>query len=51
MNDNGNIYVIGLNMDNRKPEEIAKDAALQIIALTDKLIEKQNAEKNAKKYE
>ena len=36
-----NIFVIGLDMENRSPEEIAKDAALQIATITDRLIEKQ----------
>lgn len=46
-----NIFVIGLDMDNRSPEEIAKDAALQIVAITDRLIEKQKAETKSRKEE
>ena len=46
-----NIFVIGLDMDNRLPEEIAKDAALQIAAITDRLIEKQKAETKSCKEE
>ena len=46
-----NIFVIGLDMDNRSPEEIAKDAALQIAAITDRLIEKQKAETKSRKEE
>lgn len=45
MEDNHDIYVIGLDMENRAPEEIAKDAAIQIVDLFDKLVEKQNVEK------
>ena len=41
MEDNHDIYVIGLDMENRTPEEIAKDAALQIVDLFDKLVEKE----------
>ena len=46
-----NIFVIGLDMENRSPEEIAKDAALQIAAITDRLIEKQKAETKSRKEE
>ena len=46
-----NIFVIGLDMENRSPEEIAKDAALQIAAITDRLIEKQKAETKSLKEE
>lgn len=45
MEDYHDIYVIGLDMENRAPEEIAKDAAIQIVDLFDKLVEKQNVEK------
>ena len=30
-NSENEIYVVGVDMDNRSPEEIAKDAALQIV--------------------
>lgn len=46
-----NILVIGLDMENRSPEEIAKDAAFQIVAITDRLIEKQKAETKSCKEE
>ena len=46
-----NIFVIGLDMENRSPEEIAKDAAFQIAAITDRLIEKQKAETKSRKEE
>lgn len=46
-----NIFVIGLDMDNRSPEEIAKDAALQIATITDRLIEKQKAETKSRSKE
>lgn len=48
MEDYHDIYVIGLDMENRTPEEIAKDAAIQIVDLFDKLVEKQNVEKRKK---
>ena len=38
-------------MDNRSPEEIAKDAALQIAAITDRLVEKQKAERKGDEEE
>ena len=46
-----NIFVIGLDMENRSPEEIAKDAALRIAAITDRLVEKQKAETKSRKEE
>ena len=36
-NSENEIYVIGVDMDNRSPEAIAKDAALQIVELFDKI--------------
>ena len=36
-----NVYVIGVDMENRSPEEIARDAALQINALFEKLVKEQ----------
>lgn len=35
-----NVYVIGVDMGNRSPEDIAKEMALKIADLTDQLIEK-----------
>ena len=46
-----NIFVIGLDMENRSSEEIAKDAAFQIAAITDSLIEKQKAETKSRSKE
>ena len=40
-----NIFVIDVDMENRSPEDIARDAALQINALFDRLI-KEKKEKN-----
>lgn len=39
---NENIYVLKVDMEDRTVEEIAKDAAMQVSALFDKLIEKHN---------
>ncbi|MCQ2508284.1 MAG: hypothetical protein MJ097_05800 [Dorea sp.] len=39
--ENKNIHVIKVNMENRSPEDIAKDAALQLAALFDHLVEEQ----------
>lgn len=44
MDKRDNIFVTGLDMENRSPEEIALDAALQIVAITDRLVEKQKSE-------
>ena len=35
------LFVVEVGMENRAPEEIAKDAAFQISALFDRLIEEQ----------
>ena len=35
------LFVVKVGRENRAPEEIAKDAAFQISALFDRLIEKQ----------
>lgn len=48
MERKNNIFVIGLDMDNCTPEDIAKDAVLQIISITDKLIEEQKEEKHGR---
>ena len=39
--ENKNIHVIEADMENRPPEDIARDAALQIAALFDHLVEEQ----------
>ena len=46
-----NIFVIGLYIENRSPEEISKDSAFQIAAITDRLIEKQMAETKSRSKE
>lgn len=40
-----NIYVIGVNMENRDADDIAGDAVSQIAALCDKLFEEISLEK------
>ena len=45
VNGETQLYVVGVEMDNRSPEEISRDAALQIIALFDKLAVEKKAEK------
>lgn len=39
-----NIHVIKVDMENRTPEDIARDAALQIAVLFDQLLESTNNE-------
>ena len=34
-----NIYVLGVDMENRNAKEIARDAATQIVELFDRLVE------------
>lgn len=36
-----NIYVLGVDMENRGVEEVARDAATQIVELLDRLVEEQ----------
>ena len=44
LDDSNRLFAVEVDMENRTPEEIAKDAALQIGALFDRLI-KENQEK------
>lgn len=39
MEKESNLYVIEVDMENRSPEDIAKDAALQIIEFVDRLVD------------
>lgn len=41
LDDSNRLFAVEVDMENRTPEEIAKDAALQIGALFDKLIKEQ----------
>lgn len=43
--DNPNMFVVGVDMDNRPVEDIARDAAMQIIGLFDALAAEQEAKK------
>ena len=43
--DNPNMFVIGVDMDNRQVEDIARDATMQIIGLFDALVAEQEAKK------
>ena len=49
MQDNQRLFVIGVDMENRSAEEIARDAVQQIAKITDALIAKQNQERENKK--
>ena len=44
LDDSNRLFAVEVDMENRTPEEIAKDAVLQINALFDRLI-KENQEK------
>ena len=49
--ENTNIHVIKVDMENRPPEDIARDAALQIAALFDHLVaEQENKDKIESNY-
>ena len=41
LNESNTLFAVEVDMENRTPEEIAKDAALQIGALFDRLIKEQ----------
>lgn len=41
-----NLYVLGVTMEKRSVEEIARDAAIQIVELLDSLVEEQQKEGN-----
>ena len=41
-----NLYVLGITTENRSVEEIARDAAVQIVELFDSLVEEQQKEGN-----
>ena len=43
-----NVYVVNLDMDNRTPEDIARDAANKINDIVNGLIVEQNAKKEEK---
>ena len=44
-----NIYVLGVDMEDRTAEEIARDAVAQIAEVFDKLVEKQNGKTDTNK--
>ena len=46
-----NIYVLELDMKNKSVENIAREAALQIIGIMDALVERQKQDEGAKKEE
>ena len=41
-NASNRVFVIGVDMENRPAEEIAKDAAIRVCTLIDKLVEAHN---------
>ena len=41
LNESNTLFAVEVDMENRSPEEIAKDAAKQIGALFDRLIKEQ----------
>lgn len=46
LDDSNRLFAVEVDMENRTPEEIAKDAALQIGALFDMLIKEQREKDN-----
>ena len=41
LDESNRLFAVEVDMENRSPDEIAKDAALQIIAIFDRLNEEQ----------
>lgn len=46
-----NVYVVELDMKNKSVEDIAREAALQIIGITDALVERKKQAEVAQKEE
>ena len=46
-----NVYVVEVDMKNKSGEDIAREAVLQIVGITDALIERQKQNEGAKKEE
>ena len=46
-----NLYVVEVDMKNKSVEDIAREAALQIIGITDALIERQKRAEEVQKEE
>ena len=46
LDDSNRLFAVEVDMENRTPEEIAEDAALQIGALLDMLIKEQREKDN-----
>lgn len=46
-----NLYVVEVDMENKSVEDIAREAALQIIGITDVLIERQKRAEIVQKEE
>lgn len=49
--EQNNVYVVEVDMKNKSVEDIAREAALQIIGITDALIERQKQPNEAQKEE
>ena len=50
-NEKKNVYVVELDMKNKPVEDIAMDAALLIIGITDTLVERQKQAEETQKEE
>ena len=46
--ERNNIFVLGLNMEGQTPEEIAREAAMKIIEITDNLVGQQKERRKEK---
>ena len=46
LDESNRLFAVEVDMENRSPDEIAKDSALQIIAIFDRLNEEQKEKQN-----
>lgn len=50
MENNNKLFVIPLDMENRDPQDIARDASKQIVLLMDQLIKQMNGNREQQKH-
>ena len=50
LDESNRLFAVEVDMENRSPDEIAKDSALQIIAIFDRLNEEQKEKNDQSKH-
>ena len=51
MENGNNLFVIPVDMENRNPQDIARDAANKIVLLMDQLMKQMNGNQEQQKHE